>query len=76
VLPYRLTNTRAFAISAAHSFNADDDVTFSFLRASRVVGANQNLRGERAAALGWVPRPVALEDWVDDGIATMLARMQ
>ncbi|KAH9970093.1 hypothetical protein BGW80DRAFT_1461534 [Lactifluus volemus] len=45
-------------------------------KASKVVGASQNLRGERAAALGWVPRPVALEDWVDDGIATMLARMQ
>jgi hypothetical protein len=77
VSPYQLSHPRAFAISAAHSFNADHDVSFFlFLRASMVFGASQNVCGERAAALGWVPRPVVLEDCVDDGITTMFARMQ
>jgi hypothetical protein len=50
VSPYQLSHPRMFAISVAHSFSADDDVSFlSFLRASMIFGASQNIRGERAA---------------------------
>jgi hypothetical protein len=61
-------------MSVAHSLNIDD-VAFSFSRASLVFGASQNIRGDRATALGWKPRPVVLEDWADEGIAAMFARM-
>ncbi|KAH9969496.1 hypothetical protein BC827DRAFT_1262726 [Russula dissimulans] len=39
------------------------------------VGMSQNVRGERANALGWKPRPVVLEDWVEEGIVSALAKL-
>ncbi|KAH9959910.1 hypothetical protein BGW80DRAFT_1232514 [Lactifluus volemus] len=44
--------------------------------ASFVFGASQNICGERAAALGWKPRPVVLEDWADEGLTTTFSKMQ
>jgi hypothetical protein len=45
-------------------------------RASLFLGASQHIRGERAKALGWEPRPVVLEDWVEEGITAALATLQ
>ncbi|KAI9437200.1 hypothetical protein H4582DRAFT_2153353 [Lactarius indigo] len=36
------------------------------------IGASQNVQGERAKALGWNPRHVALEKWVDEGVKVAL----
>jgi len=43
---------------------------------SLFLGASQNIRGERAKALGWEPRAVVLEDWADEGISSALAKLQ
>ncbi|KAH8980018.1 NAD-binding protein [Lactarius akahatsu] len=44
--------------------------------ASIFLGASQHARGERAKALGWVPRPVVLEDWAEVGISASLEKLQ
>jgi len=44
--------------------------------ASSFLGASQHVRGERAKDLGWEPRPVVLEDWVDEGITSAVATLQ
>jgi hypothetical protein len=51
---------------------------FSFVnsRASSFIGASQHIRGERAKALGWEPRPVVLEDWADEGVTSAVAALQ
>jgi hypothetical protein len=55
-------------------FHADDASLISS-RASLFLGASQHLRGERAKVLGWKPRPVVLEDWANEGITSVLAKM-
>ncbi|KAH9041085.1 NAD-binding protein [Lactarius pseudohatsudake] len=44
--------------------------------ASIFLGSSQHARGERAKALGWVPRPVVLEDWAEVGISASLEKLQ
>jgi len=45
-------------------------------RASLFLGASIRVRGERAKALGWEPRPVVLEDWAEEGIIDALAKLK
>lgn len=40
------------------------------------VGKTQHVRGERAEALGWKPRPVVLEDWAEEGFKSALEKLQ
>lgn len=47
-----------------------------YARASLFFGASQNIRGQRAKDLGWEPRPVVLEDWVDEGVTSAVATLQ
>jgi hypothetical protein len=49
---------------------------FVYSRASSFLGASQHVRGERAKELGWDPRPVVLEDWVDKGVTSAAATLQ
>jgi hypothetical protein len=67
---------RAFAIFflVAIVLHADDASLISS-RASLFLGASQHLRGERAKGLGWKPRPVVLEDWANEGITSVLAKV-
>jgi len=44
--------------------------------ASTFLGASQNLLGERAKELGWEPKPVVLEEWVDAGISSALEKQK
>jgi len=43
---------------------------------SLFLGASIRVRGERAKALGWEPRPVVLEDWAEQGITDVLAKLK
>lgn len=36
------------------------------------VSATQNVQAERGKALGWEPRPVILNDWMEDGVKVAL----
>ncbi|KAI9436010.1 NAD-binding protein [Lactarius indigo] len=58
--------------ATAHSISLSE-VPFP---ASIFLGASQHARGERAKALGWEPRPVVLEDWVEGGISASLEKLQ
>jgi len=43
--------------------------------ASTFLGSSQHVRGERAKALGWEPRPVVLQDWAEEGISASLGKL-
>ena len=52
-----------------------DDASLDYPRASLFLGASQHVRGTRAEKLGWKPRPVVLEDFVDEGATSALAKL-
>jgi hypothetical protein len=60
----------------SHTDGISHLLCFVYSRASSFLGASQHVRGERAKELGWDPRPVVLEDWVDEGVTSAVATLQ
>jgi hypothetical protein len=81
LLPQILFHPRAYAIlrfcpdfSFLSTIAVADDASLNPPRASLFLGASQNVRGTRAEKMGWRPRPVVLEEFVDEGATTALAK--
>lgn len=77
-LPQILSLPRACAIlRLCHDLHLHyaDDASLNSPRASLFLGAGQHVRGTRAEKLGWKPRPVVLEEFVDEGATSALAKL-